>query len=66
MITTRDLFNYLNPARIYSKWLKDEGLSEGELSPQHPWYSAVSYAVDNNVLLQGKHMKGQDDEIHPK
>lgn len=30
-VTKRDLFNYCNPARIYSKWLKDNMITDGPM-----------------------------------
>lgn len=37
MITTRDLFNFVNPARTYKNWLKDMCLSDGEM-PEEVFY----------------------------
>lgn len=62
MITTRDLFNYLNPARIYSKWLKDQGLSDRQLDPHHPCYMPLELHLAAGQPLAGNILKGDKDE----
>jgi hypothetical protein len=65
MITTRDLFNYFNPARTYTQFLEENNLKDGvlhkDLFPEYP-IECLAYLISCGVKLPGQIVKGSDHE----
>lgn len=60
-VTTRDLFNYVNPARRYGPFLKENKLQDGDLDPG--LVPEVLEAKQQGTLPgeQVKHQRKQDE-----
>jgi hypothetical protein len=51
-VTTRDLFNFVNPTRTYARFLKEQGLCDGDLP------EVVEYTCQD-TLHRGRITRGE-------
>ena len=61
-ITTRDLFNYINPALMYKNFLKREGLEDGLLDVDHEYFNDV-LADKAAGQLEGEQHSSEEGQV---